>query len=71
MAPGDIGRVLVGVGLVLAVVGVVLLVAGRLGLGRLPGDFRAGGNVRVYVPLGTCLLVSVVATIVLRLLGRR
>lgn len=68
----DIGRVLVLFGLLLVVVGGVLVVGGRLGLGRLPGDLRFGsGGTRVYVPLGTSLLVSVVLTVVLNLLFRR
>ena len=68
----DIGRLLVGGGLALALVGVVILAAGRLGLGRLPGDlsFRTG-NVRIYLPIATSLLVSLVATVVLNLLLRR
>ena len=68
----DVGRLLVGGGLALVVVGVVLLAAGRLGLGRLPGDLSFGtDNVRVYQPIATCLLVSLVATVVLNLLLRR
>ncbi len=69
---GEVGRLLVGLGVVLAVVGVVLILAGRAGLGRLPGDFSLGGdNVRIYVPLATSLLLSLVATVVLNLLFRR
>ena len=72
MSLGDIGRALIGIGAVLAVLGGVLVLAGRAGLGRLPGDFSFGGEgVRVYVPLATCLLVSVIATVVLNLLLRR
>ncbi len=52
--------------------GLVLVAASALGVGRLPGDLRFGrGNVRVYVPLATCLVLSVVATLVLNLLLRR
>jgi hypothetical protein len=60
------------VGLGLAAVGLAVVVAGALGLGRLPGDFSFGkGNVRVYAPLATCLLLSAVATIVLNVISRR
>jgi hypothetical protein len=39
---------------------------GRLGLGRLPGDFRfERGGVRVYFPIASALLVSLVVTVVL------
>lgn len=68
----DIGRLLIGAGVVIAIVGVVFVAAGRLGLGRLPGDFRFGsGNVRVYVPLATSIVLSIIATILLNLFLRR
>lgn len=68
----DIGRLLIGGGIVLAIVGVIFVLAGKAGLGRLPGDLRFGtGDVRVYVPLATCLILSVVATIVLNIFFRR
>jgi hypothetical protein len=64
----DVGRILLIGGLVVAAVGAVFLLGG----GRLPGDLSFGrGNARVYIPLATCLIVSVVATIVLNLFSRR
>ena len=72
MSLGDIGRLLVGLAVVLAVLGGVFMLAGRAGLGRLPGDISFGGDgLRVYIPLATCLLLSLVATIVLNLVMRR
>jgi Protein of unknown function (DUF2905) len=67
----QVGRYLLVAALVLAATGIVLLLAGALGLGRLPGDMAFGKNVRVYVPVATSILLSVVATIVLNLLSRR
>jgi hypothetical protein len=67
-----IGKYLLVAALVLAATGLVLLLAGGLGVGRLPGDFAFGKkNVRVYVPIATSVILSVVATIVLNLLFRR
>jgi hypothetical protein len=69
----EIGRFLVGVGLLLALVGAFVLIAGRIGLplGRLPGDFAyRSKHVSIYFPLGTCILISVVLTIILYLLSR-
>lgn len=64
----DVGRLLLVGGLVVAAVGALFLLGG----GRLPGDLSFGkGNARVYIPLATCLVVSIVATIVLNLLFRR
>jgi Protein of unknown function (DUF2905) len=72
MTTSDLGRVLLTIGVVAVVVGAVLVIAGRLGLGHLPGDLRFGrGGVRIYVPLATSLLVSLVATVVLNLLVRK
>jgi hypothetical protein len=68
----EAGRVLVAAGVLLAAVGLVLLLADRLpGLGRLPGDlvFRRGGAT-IYLPLGTCLLLSAVLTLLFALLRR-
>ena len=70
---GDVGRMLVVVGVVLVAVGVVLLVAGRIpGLGRLPGDIHVQrGNWTFYFPLATSLVLSVVLSLVFWLINRR
>ncbi len=67
-----LGRMLLYAGIVLAAVGLLLLLTPRLHsfLGRLPGDFQWGrGSVRVDVPLGTCLLVSLILTLILSLVS--
>jgi Protein of unknown function (DUF2905) len=68
-----IGRLLIVGGAVLAIVGLVLVVAPNIPfLGRLPGDIRIDtGSVKVFAPLGTMLLISLILTIVLNLLNRR
>ena len=72
MEVSAVGRVLVVVGVVIVALGLLLLLGGGLGLGRLPGDIAIRrGNTRIYVPLATCLLLSLVATAVLTLLSRR
>ena len=66
MTPQQIGKGLIVSGLVMAAIGVLLVVLGRLGLFRLPGDLEFGGrNWKVYFPVGTCILISVVLTIIL------
>jgi hypothetical protein len=41
-------------------------------LGRLPGDiYVERGNWRFYFPLGTCILVSILLSVLFALLGRR
>jgi hypothetical protein len=68
----ELGKVLVVVGLVTVVAGLALFFGGRIGLGRLPGDISVSrGNFRFYAPLGTCFVLSIIATAVWRLLGSR
>jgi len=69
----DIGRTLLVVGVLIAIVGGLVLIAGQLPwLGRLPGDISVErDNFRLYVPLATCLLLSLILTVVLNLLARR
>lgn len=61
----DFGKVLVVLGVVIALLGLVLWKTGGLGpLGRLPGDIsieRGGGS--FYFPLVTCLVISLVLTL--------
>lgn len=72
MDASGIGRALLVAALVLGVAGGLLVIGSALGLGRLPGDLSfARGNLRVYVPLATSVVVSLVATLVLNLLSRR
>ena len=69
----DVGRVLIVGGIVLVAAGalVVLLSALGVGLGRLPGDLELRrGNLRVYVPIVSSILVSLVLTLLLNLLLR-
>jgi hypothetical protein len=62
----ELGKALLGIGLLLAVIGAVLMLAGRFGLplGRLPGDIAyRGKTVSFFFPLGTCIVISVVLSI--------
>jgi hypothetical protein len=65
------GKALIFLGLALVVLGLVWLAGERLGLGRLPGDVvieREG--MRIYIPLMTCLIVSVGLSLLLWLFYR-
>jgi hypothetical protein len=69
-----LGRTVAGVGIALVAVGAVVWLAGRLGIGRLPGDVVVRrGSFTFAFPLATSLLLSLVATILLNLWlrGRR
>ena len=66
------GRALMVAGGVLLVMGLLLTLGGRVpGGGRLPGDvvYRKG-NFTFYFPVVTCILLSVVLTLLLRIFRR-
>ena len=72
MAMG-LGRVLLVVGLAIAALGLVTIAADRFGIriGRLPGDVVVRGkNSTFYFPLVTCLILSVLASLVVWFLRR-
>ncbi len=64
-------RWLVTIGLALVIVGLLWPWLSKLGLGRLPGDIVIErGNVQIYFPIVTCIVVSVVLSFVLWLMNR-
>jgi hypothetical protein len=59
-------------GAVLFLIGAGMVLLERMGLGDLPGNLTFGaGPVKVYIPIVTCIVVSVVATVLLNLFLRR
>ena len=72
-----LGKMLLLFGLLMVLLGLVLLVAGHFSgkvpwLGRLPGDiYIQRGSWTFYFPLATCLIVSVVLTLLFSLFSRR
>jgi hypothetical protein len=67
----DLGRLLVGVGLVMVVIGALVWAGALSWFGRLPGDIRISGeNAHVYIPITSCLILSLLLTIVLSLFRR-
>ncbi len=64
-------RFLIVLGLVILVVGLLWPYLSKLGLGRLPGDIVIErGNTTYYFPLVTCLLLSVVLSLILWVANR-
>ena len=66
------GKTLIIFGAVLVAVGLYLLLGGKLpSFGQIPGDFVfRKGNVTIYIPLTTCLLLSAILSL-LFFLARR
>lgn len=69
---GDLGRWLMILGALIFVVGVIMALAGRIPwLGHLPGDIAVErGNFRLYAPIGTMIVLSLLLTLVLNLVAR-
>jgi hypothetical protein len=73
MAHMSVGRMLIALGVFLVVLGVLLTIAEKLPLrlGRLPGDiYVRGQHTSFYFPVVTCLLLSVVLSLVMWLFRR-
>ena len=68
----DIAKALIVLGLALAALGAMLWVrAGVPIVGRLPGDiYLRRGNFTLYFPLATCILISIVVSLIFALLRR-
>ena len=69
LEPQQFGKWLVAAGAVIVALGVLVILLGKVGLFRLPGDFSFGGrNWRVYFPLASSILLSLLLTLLLWLL---
>jgi hypothetical protein len=71
MSPFSPGPFLIGLGVALIFLGLLIWSGGLAWFGRLPGDIRIEReSVRVYVPLVSMLLVSVVLSLVMYVIRR-
>lgn len=69
----SIARALMAIGAVLLAAGAALWLADRIGIpiGRLPGDVSyEGKNVKIYAPIATMIVVSVVLTVIMNVISR-
>ena len=69
----DLAKLLILLGAALLLAGIVLRLLGRMHvpLGRLPGDILyRGRNTTFYFPLATCILLSVLLTLILYVIGK-
>lgn len=67
-------RILIGLGIVVLVAGIILLLLSRLGFTgfRLPGDiYIRKENYTFSFPIVTCIVISLVLTIIMNLINRR
>ncbi len=66
-------KILIGLGVVLIIIGVIWLIfpSAFSWIGNMPGDIKhKSGNTRVYFPVVTMIIISIIATIVLNLFNR-
>jgi ribose/xylose/arabinose/galactoside ABC-type transport system permease subunit len=69
----DLGKLLLALGGMIILIGAVIMLAGRfnLPLGRLPGDIAyRGKNTVFYFPIVTCIVISVVLSLLFWIFGR-
>ena len=69
----DFAKILIIIGLVIVFIGVLLWVSLKIfpWMGNLPGDIRIDReNFKVYIPLATMLLISILATVLLNIVIR-
>ena len=68
MSSPSLGPIVIVAGLVIALVGVLIWAGALSWFGRLPGDIRIERDtVRIYVPLASMLLVSVLLSLIMYL----
>jgi len=68
--PQQIGKWIIAMGITIALVGALVMILGRAGLFRLPGDLEFGGkNWRIYLPIASCIIISIVLTAILWLIN--
>ena len=69
----QIGKILIFSGIILLIAGLIIYFAGNKlsWLGHLPGDIRiVKENVRIYIPITTMILVSVILSLILYLIRK-
>ncbi|NLE00747.1 MAG: DUF2905 domain-containing protein [Fibrobacter sp.] len=68
----DVGRFLVIAGTIILVIGLIFLISDRFPIGRLPGDIQIGsGRVKIYIPIVTSILFSLILTLILNFFSRK
>lgn len=67
----NIGKLLFGIGLILMLAGLAFLGLSKLGIGHLPGDLKFGDDkFKVYIPIGSCILLSLIITLIMWILRK-
>jgi hypothetical protein len=68
--PQQIGKLLIAIGATIVLMGLGIMVLGQLGLFKLPGDLQFGSkNWRVFLPITTCIIISIILTLIFWLIS--
>ena len=69
-SPQEFGKLILFVGLIITAVGGIMILLGHLGFFKLPGDLEFGGkNWKIYFPIASCLIISVILTLLFWLIN--
>ena len=70
---GDIGKIIIFIGLLLVAIGLVCMVGNKLPfIGKLPGDIAIERkNYSFYFPVTTCIVISIVLSSIFWLFNKR
>ncbi|OXL25514.1 DUF2905 domain-containing protein [Psychrobacter sp. DAB_AL32B] len=66
-------KILIGIGFILILIGIIWLIfpSAFSWIGNMPGDIKHKSvNTRIYFPVVTMIVISIIATIVLNLFNR-
>ena len=66
----NLGKFLILVDIIISALGILIIIANRFGFPRLPGDIElTGKNTKVYLPIATCIVISVLLSLVMWLIN--
>jgi uncharacterized protein HemY len=70
---GDFGKLFIFIGLLLVVIGIVFIVGNKIPfIGKLPGDIAIErNNFNFYFPITTCVIISIILSLIFWLLGKK
>lgn len=67
----DFGKTVIGIGILLIIIGLAFLLMNKFNIDRLPGDIVIEkGNFKFFFPITTSIIISVVLSLILRLLRK-
>lgn len=67
----SLGKIIIILGVIIMIIGLIITFGDKIGLGRLPGDiYMNRGNFKFYFPITTSIIISIILSIIARLLKK-